>query len=83
MSYIEVKPDDREYILNRFNPFKDYKLTDVRYCFHCEQNITVGNYKLELLDGQYYVCCPNAPKCSGTIIHWHAERKQRKKQINK
>jgi hypothetical protein len=79
MIYIEIKTKAaREYILNRFNPFEyQYKLTDVRYCYRCEQNITVGDYKLEYLEGDYYVCCPNAPKCSGTIIHWHNERKER------
>jgi hypothetical protein len=81
--FVHVPQNERKAVLNRFNPFADYELTDRRFCHLCEQNITVGDYKLERIDGLYYICCPNAPKCNGTIIHWFAERKERKKRVIK
>jgi len=79
--FIDVPQNERKTVLNKYNPFADYELTDRRFCYRCEQNITVGDYKLEYLEGQYYVCCPNAPECNGTIIHWFPERNERKKRV--
>jgi len=61
----------KQLFLDAKDPFKSkLKLIDRVFCMHCGETITVGDYKIELLDGYEYICCPNAPKCSGTIIDW-------------
>lgn len=46
-------------------------LSEKRQCLHCNQIFTVGDYKVfkDRL-GFENICCPNAPKCSGTVIDW-------------
>lgn len=58
--------------LNANDPFRsNYNLTDRVYCQHCGELITVGDYKIEILDNnKELICCPNAPECDGTIIDW-------------
>jgi hypothetical protein len=53
-------------------PFDDIpSLTDKKRCIHCDSIITVGDFKVFLDDeGDEYICCPNAPKCDGTVIDW-------------
>ena len=46
------------------------KLTDKRYCVHCEKNFTVKDYKVFLVNKTELICCPNAPECNGTVIDW-------------
>lgn len=52
-------------------PFRGIpKLTDKKYCIHCNQYIIVGDYKVEIVDGREYIVCPNAPQCDGSVIDW-------------
>lgn len=53
-------------------PFGDApKLTDKKRCIHCDNIIVVGDYKVfKDKQGVEYICCPNAPDCSGTVIDW-------------
>jgi hypothetical protein len=47
------------------------KLTDRKRCIHCDQIITVGEFKVfKDKFGDEYIYCPNAPDCDGTIIDW-------------
>lgn len=43
---------------------------DKKTCIHCSQQIKVSDFKIEVLNGFEYICCPNAPQCDGTIIDW-------------
>jgi hypothetical protein len=63
---------DKQKYLNENYPFEDIpKLTDQKHCIHCDNNITVGDYKVFTDgDGEEYICCPNAPDCDGTVIDW-------------
>lgn len=69
---IEIKITEKQKYLDENYPFNGTpKLTDKRYCLHCEEIITVGDYKIfkdEFNDE--YICCPNAPDCDGTVIDW-------------
>lgn len=68
----ELVIKDKQKYLNDNYPFDDVpKLTDKKYCIHCEEIITVGDYKVfKDEDGEEYIYCPNAPDCDGTIIDW-------------
>ena len=37
------------------------------------QIITVSEYKIELLNDMKYICCPNAPSCTGTLLDFMTE----------
>ena len=68
----EIKIEDKQKYLSENYPFTDpIKLTDKKECIHCGEIITVGDFKV-FIDtiGDEYICCPNAPKCDGTIIDW-------------
>ena len=47
-------------------------LTDKCRCLHCNEEITIGDYKLTQLNsrGFQYISCPNFPECDGTLIDW-------------
>lgn len=68
----EVKIEDKQSYLNENYPFSGVpRLTDKRECLHCGDVITVGDYKVfKDDDGEEYICCPNAPKCNGSVIDW-------------
>ncbi len=69
MEFIEIK-DKAEYLENNY-PFEGVSgLDEKRFCIHCDSWFTVGDYKVELLNGEEYIVCPNAPKCNGTLIDW-------------
>jgi len=53
-------------------PFEDTpKLTDKKRCIHCDNIITVGDFKVfKDNEGEEFICCPNAPDCDGTVIDW-------------
>jgi myo-inositol-1-phosphate synthase len=52
-------------------PFKYVpKLTDKKLCIHCNEEIIVGDYKVEILNNEEYIICPNSPNCDGTVIDW-------------
>jgi hypothetical protein len=73
MSYIkEILIKDKQAYLTENYLFDEIpKLTDKKLCIHCNEEITVGDFKV-YIDGQgnEYICCPNAPDCNGTIIDW-------------
>lgn len=66
-----IIPDKQKYLEKNY-PFVGVpKLTDKKMCIHCENIITVGDYKVfKGEDGFEYICCPNAPECNGTVIDW-------------
>lgn len=67
----EVFIKDKQKYLNDEYPFEDKpNLFDKKRCLHCGSIITVGDYKVFKIDWEEYICCPNAPKCNGTIIDW-------------
>lgn len=68
----ELTVTDKQKYLEENYPFVGIpKLTDKKMCIHCEKIITVGDYKVfKGDDGFEYICCPNAPECSGTVIDW-------------
>lgn len=68
----EIKIEDKQKYLNENYPFADPpELTDKKECIHCGEIITVGDFKVFKDEfGDEYICCPNAPKCDGTIIDW-------------
>jgi len=63
---------DKQKYLEENYPFEGVpKLTDKMLCIHCDKIITVSDYKVfKGNDGFEYICCPNAPECSGTVIDW-------------
>ena len=69
MKFKEIK--DKASYLKKHYPFVGVpKLTDKKHCIHCGQDFIVGDYKVELANGEEYIVCPNAPKCDGTLIDW-------------
>jgi hypothetical protein len=70
MKKVIVK-DKQKYLEESF-PFEEIpKLTDRFECIHCNSIITVGDYKVYKDEtGFEFICCPNAPKCNGTVIDW-------------
>ncbi|MFA5669845.1 MAG: hypothetical protein WC967_11415 [Balneolaceae bacterium] len=68
----EIVINDKKKYLNDNYPFVDTpKLTDKKICIHCNEIITVGDFKVyKLRDGVELIYCPNAPECNGTLIDW-------------
>lgn len=68
----EVIVNDKQKYLDENFPFEEIpKLTDRFECIHCSSIITVGDYKVYKDEtGFEFICCPNAPKCDGTVIDW-------------
>lgn len=68
----EIKIQDKQHYINEKYPFGEVpKLTEKKRCIHCEETIRVGDFKVYSDDEDFeYICCPNAPKCDGTIIDW-------------
>jgi hypothetical protein len=68
----EVIIKNKEKYLNENYPFEDTpKLTDKKRCIHCDSIIVVGDYKVfRGKNREEFICCPNAPKCNGTLIDW-------------
>ena len=68
----EITITDKQKYLNDEYPFGNVpQLTDEKYCLHCGEIIKVGDYKVFKDDyGDEYICCPNAPKCDGSVIDW-------------
>jgi hypothetical protein len=61
----------QKYLMDNY-PFEDTpKLTDRKRCLHCNEIITVGDFKVFKNEGGFeFICCPNAPDCNGTLIDW-------------
>ena len=69
MIFKEIK-DKRRYLVEHY-PFVGVpELTDTKHCIHCDKDIIVGDYKVEIENGIEYIVCPNAPECDGTLIDW-------------
>jgi hypothetical protein len=68
----EIIIKDKEKYLSENYPFSEIPdLLDQKRCIHCDSIVTVGDYKVFSDEtGFEYICCPNAPKCNGTIIDW-------------
>lgn len=68
----EITIKDKQKYLNENYPFAEQiELTDIKQCLHCGQNIEVRKYKVfKDKSGFEFICCPNAPKCNGTLIDW-------------
>lgn len=68
----EIFVSDKQKYLDDNYPFVGIpSLTDKKRCIHCDQIITVGNYKVfRDKDANEFIYCPNAPDCDGTLIDW-------------
>ena len=74
---------DRQKFLNKHSPFsKKIDIEEKKECIHCGEIIRVKDYKVEQLDlpkeTVYLILCPNAPRCSGTIMDWFPVPKNKK-----
>jgi len=69
MEFVHIG-DKAKYLKDNY-PFMNVpSLDEKRYCLHCEKWIRVGDFKVEVLNGEEYIVCPNAPRCDGTVIDW-------------
>jgi hypothetical protein len=68
----EVKIENKQAYFDENYPFSNQpKLTDKKRCIHCDNIITVGDFKVfKDKNGEEYICCPNSPDCDGTVIDW-------------
>jgi hypothetical protein len=68
----EIFIEDKQKYLDENYPFEGIPdLTDKKRCIHCDQIITVGDYKVfKAEDDNEFIYCPNAPDCDGTLIDW-------------
>jgi len=68
----EVKIEDKQKYFTNNYPFSDPpKLTEKRECLHCGETIIVGDFKVfKDNSNNEFICCPNAPRCDGTVIDW-------------
>jgi len=68
----EIIIEDKQKYFYENYPFEDPPgLTDKKRCIHCDQIITVGDYKVfKDNEGDEFIYCPNAPDCDGTVIDW-------------
>ena len=68
----EIKIKDKEKYLEVNYPFDNLpQLTDKKICIHCNEIITVGNFKVyKNISGFEFICCPHAPECDGSVIDW-------------
>lgn len=70
MTEVHIK-DKQKYLNENYILDVPPKLTDMKLCIHCNDVITVGDYKVYRADdGMEFIYCPNAPFCNGTIIDW-------------
>lgn len=72
MKEIIIKDEDKKkFILD--HGYIDIELDEVRKCMHCGIIFDVKDFKA-FEEGkrkkEMFVCCPNAPECSGTIMDW-------------
>ena len=65
--------ENKQKYLNDNYPFEGIPhLSDKKLCIHCNQTITVGDFKVyrDTTNDFEFICCPNAPDCDGTVIDW-------------
>ncbi|MDZ7764500.1 MAG: hypothetical protein U5K00_08750 [Melioribacteraceae bacterium] len=69
---IEIQIEDKQMYLVDNYPFDGIPdLSEKRHCIHCNEIITVGDFKVYVgTNGFEFICCPNAPECDGTVIDW-------------
>ena len=66
-----LQPVNKAEYLEKNYPFHPApELTDKKICLHCREEITVGDFKVELSEGEQFIVCPNAPKCDGNVMDW-------------
>jgi len=66
-----VVQNKEEYFIKAYPLANPPSLSDKRRCLHCDDVITVGDFKVfKKNDGFEYICCPNAPGCDGTAVDW-------------
>jgi hypothetical protein len=63
---------NKQQYLDHHYPFTDTpQLTDKKRCIHCNNIITVGDFKVfQGENGFEFICCPGAPDCNETVIDW-------------
>lgn len=68
----EIFIEDKQKYFDEHYPFEGTpRLADKRRCIHCDQIITVGEFKVfRDKKGDEFICCPNATECDGTLIDW-------------
>jgi hypothetical protein len=72
MRLIEIS--NKEAYFKKNYPFRPIpKLTDKRFCIHCFEWITIGDFKVQQIAKTQLIVCPNAPECHGTIIDWYKQ----------
>ena len=66
----EVHITDKAGYLQEHYPFEGVPdMDEMVDCIHCFQKVRMGDYKVYRgSNGFEYICCPNAPQCSGTVI---------------
>ena len=70
MKEIIIK-EKQQYLIDNRIFTKILNVNDKKHCTHCNSTISVGDYKvIRDEDNNDYICCPNYPKCNGTIIDW-------------
>lgn len=64
--------EDKEKYLRENYPFGTIpELGNEIVCIHCDNIFKVGSYTVFKDEyGDEYICCPDAPKCNGTVIDW-------------
>jgi hypothetical protein len=72
-TFIEIPQEERKEFFEKHNFFPDMNYDSKRCCIHCNEIITVSEYKIELLNDMKYICCPNAPSCTGTLLDFMTE----------
>jgi hypothetical protein len=88
MEFKEIT-DKQTYLQDHYPFIPKPKLSDIKCCMHCNENFTVGDYKVQLEYNFYtekieeYIVCPNAPKCDGTLIDWTNAKRERNNLKNK
>jgi hypothetical protein len=71
--FIDIPKEKRQEFFEKRNFLPDMNYNSKRCCIHCNEIINVSEYKVELLDDIEYICCPNAPTCTGTLIDFMPE----------
>lgn len=69
---IEVTIEDKQkYLLDNYPFTNPPKLTDMKQCIHCNNVISVGDFKVFKDEaGNEFLACPHAPEYNGTVIDW-------------
>jgi len=68
----ELIIEDKQKYLEENYPFSGVpKLSKKVTCIHCNSVFRVGEFKVfKINESIEFICCPNAPECTGTVIDW-------------